>query len=813
MKNFIMGVKRELNDLLQENDREANKEMKSIKRLADKKILCSFIFAVFFTVTIFLNILSNSIDSTFMLLAGVELKRSVLTNLLLPNLSYSLLYLIGYSITGLVLVKVVFNFKASFNDIKEGQKGTSRFTTISEIKEQYKCVNEVETIEERMDGGYEGKGGVIIARDEDKLFIDDSPTNNLIIGTTRSGKGELFVFPTIDLYSRAKEKASLVVNDPKGELYSASKEILEQRGYRVELLNLIVPTNSMSYNPLQLIINAYDKGDYSTAQSLCKTLTHMLYYKPNVKDPFWQNSAMSLVNALILAVIEKCFENKKIIDELKQEIEVKKLSDELNNTDLSTLDENKIKRIEDEKLRLENKIKCKESIEELKLKIHSLEEEMEKQKTKVTLYTVANMLSELGSKVDSRGRNELDKYFEKLEAKSVAKMQYATSNFSKGEARGSIFSVAMSELNIFTMDEIAKLTSRNSLNLRDIGFKSDDNRPVAVFMTVPDFDSSNHVIASIFVRQLYYVLAKESTFNVPAKCDREVIFLLDEFGNMPAIEGMANIVTVCLGRNIKFNLVIQAISQLKKLYGDDYKTIMGNCSNKFYIFTNEVETAEEFSKLLGDKTIVTYSRSGEILDTTKHQTESVDGRKLLTSDELMHLKEGEIVIARGTKRRDINNKKIRPYPIFNTAEHTLKYRYEYLGSFFDNTKNLINKEIETLHKEINLEELILFKDNDTKEKEINGIVENKQMETNSVNKSNDDESNIQLIEIFAPKEISEINYQLEVLNRDTEILSSQSTWKEFCEVVEGTDNNILNKYKFKGEEELKKKKTKWEVIA
>lgn len=812
--SFISDAKRELNDLFQEKD-EANKEMKLIKRLADKKILCSFIFAVFLIVTMLLNMISNSIDGIFMKLAGIELKGNILTKLLLPNLSYSLLYVFGYSITGLALVKVIFNFKASFKDIKEGQKGTSRFTERYEIREQYKCVNEVESEEERLAGGYEGKGGVIIARDGDKFFIDDSPTNNLIIGTTRSGKGELFVFPSIDLYSRAKEKASLVVNDPKAELYSASKEILEQRGYRVELLNLIVPTNSMSYNPLQLIINAYDKGEYSTAQSLCKTLTHMLYYKPNVKDPFWQNSAMSLVNALILAVIEKCFENKKIIDELKEQIELKKLLEDLNNVDISTLDEEKLKKLDEERLKLNNKIKRKESIEEIKVEINKLKEEMENEKPKVTLYTVANMLSELGSKTDIKGNNELDKYFEKLEAKSVAKMQYATSNFSKGEARGSIFSVAMSELNIFTMDEIAKLTARNSLNLKDIGFKSEDNRPVAVFMAVPDFDSSNHVIASIFVRQLYYVLAKEATFNVPAKCDREVIFLLDEFGNMPAIEGMANIVTVCLGRNIKFNLVIQAISQLKKLYGDDYKTIMGNCSNKFYIFTNEVETAEEFSKLLGDKTIVTYSRSGEILDTTKHQTESVDSRRLLNTDELMHLKEGEIVIARGTKRRDLQNRKIRPYPIFNTAEHTLKYRYEYLGAFFDNQKNLINEKVETLHNKINLEDLILFRSDDgNKSKVANETKElvKDQTKGKTQDKNNMDGSNVKLIELFSNKEIDDINYKIEVLNKDIE-LNSQSTWKEFYEIVKVTDNEDLKKYKDIGVKELEKKKSKWEVIA
>ena len=762
MKKFISDVKKELNDLLDE--KEANREMKLIKRLADKKILLSFIIGMFLLVTIFVNLISNSIDAMFLMLAGGESKFNILFNLFMPNFGYPLLYLLAYGIMTLVLIKFIFNFRASFKDISEGQKGTSRFTTMEEIKEQYKSVYEIETPEEREQGGYFGKGGVIISRDRDRLFIDDSATNNLIIGTTRSGKGELYVFPTIDLYSRAKEKASLVVNDPKAELYSASKEILEDRGYRVEVLNLINPLNSMSYNPLQLVIDAYEKEDYSTAQGLCKTLTHMLYYKPDTKDPFWQNSAMSLVNALILAVTEKCFDDCKIY--------YKKIA-ELENSDKKNKD---------------------------KL-ISNLEKDIKKIKSKITLYTVANMLSELGSRTDAKGNNELDKYFEKLPTKSVAKMQYATSNFSKGEARGSIFSVAMSELNIFTMDEIAKLTSKNSINLKNIGFKSEDNRPVALFMTIPDFDKSNHVIASIFVRQLYYVLAKEATFNIPAKCDREVIFLLDEFGSMPSIEGMDSIITVCLGRNIKFNLVIQAISQLKKLYGDDYKTILGNCSNKFYIFTNEVETAEEFSKLLGDKTIVTYSRSGEILDTTKHQTESVDGRKLLTTDELMHLEEGEIAIVRGTKRRDIKGNKIRPFPIFNTADHTLKYRYEYLGRFFDNNKNLINEEIRTLHNNVNLEDLILFKDN-----QVGNIIQNKPIieEIEVINADKIKEKDIELGRIFTPKDLDNINREIEMRKKGIENFNENSMWSNLYKVANEINNEKLNAYIKIGEEEIKR---------
>ncbi|TKI22217.1 TraM recognition domain-containing protein, partial [Bacillus mycoides] len=65
--------------------------------------------------------------------------------------------------------------------------------------------------------------------------------------------------------------------------------------------------------------------------------------------------------------------------------------------------------------------------------------------------------------------------------------------------------------------------------------------------------------------------------------------------NMPSIEGMANIITVCLGRNIRFNLVVQAYAQIKNKYGDDADTIDGNCGNTIYILTNDQETAEKVS--------------------------------------------------------------------------------------------------------------------------------------------------------------------------------------------------------------------------
>ena len=704
----------------------------SIKyKLAEKEVLIplsAFLFVGMFLIANFLlNLTLELIETTFSdLLHPKPFHMEIGFLFRMPIAEHPIYYLLVFLVVIGTIARTVYKLKSSFKNLNNHEKGSSRFTTVEELKKQYRAVPDREET-------FKGSGGVVISRLGDKVFIDDSPVNNLIIGTTRSGKGETFVFPTIDVYSRAEHKPSLIFNDPKGELFSASKETLEERGYHIEVLNLLTPLDSMSYNLLQLVKDAYKDGDYSKAQALCKTLSHTLYYKPGVKDPFWQDCAMSLCNAMILAITDKCIA---------------------------------------------------EGTEE-----------------KITMYAVANMLSELGSKEiiidpEEPPKNALDLYFENLPSDSVAKMQYATSNFSKGQARGGIFTQTMNGLSIFTFDEIAKMTAKNSMDLKRVGFgktikgkvtprkrieivfpdgskesiKSDItgrfaldfkkvikvgdtiqfnekgnkkkktsisimkidektggtefkvveenediqvitvdyfDKPVAIFMITPDFDSSNHVIASIFVRQLYFILAKGASLARGGKCHREVVFCLDEFGNMPSIEGMANIITVCLGRNVRFNLVIQAYAQLKNKYGEDADTIDGNCGNTIYILTNDQETAEKVSKKLGNQTINLSSRSGKGLSTDKNKTESLDQRPLLTANELMNFKEGESAVIRVIKRQDNNRKRIRPRPIYNTGETALKYRWEYLGVEFDTDKSILDIDIDSLHDDVNPKSLIV----------------------------------------------------------------------------------------------------------
>lgn len=531
-----------------------------------------------------------------------------------PNL---MPYYIGfYILAAYGLVKFIYKMRMNYKSLNEGQHGTSEFEKVKELKKQYKKIPASKDT-------YEGTGGVIIAGIQEKwkpyqLLIDDGPNHTMCIGITRSGKGETFVYPMIDVQSRASEKPSLVINDPKGELAAASYDTLKNRGYEVYVFNLIQQQMGMGFNPLQIVVDAWKSGNSSIAQQYANSVAFSLYDDPNAKDPFWPNSAKSLVTAIILALTEDAVSTGK--------------------------------------------------------------------EEKVNMYSVANFLSTLGSDNDEEN-NALDLFFKARDENNPARMMYATSNFAAGNTRASIFSTAMDKLQIFTLEPNAKLTSYNSINLLDVGF---GEKPVAIFMVTPDFDQSNHVLASIFVSQLYRVNAEKATMSPSGKMKRVIHCLLDEFGNMPPIDGMASMVTVGAGRGFRFHLIVQAYSQLKAEYGDDADTIIGNCSNQIYILTKDEQTAKQYSALIGVKTITDLSRSGQLLSTDKSHSESVKERALLMPDELMRLKEGESVVVRANKRQDNKKRKIVPKPIFNTGITSSKFRWEYLSSDFDNSKSIMN---------------------------------------------------------------------------------------------------------------------------
>lgn len=636
-----------------------------------------------------------------------------------------LIYIILFVVSLASSIVLVYKFITNFGELRKDQKGSARFTTFKEIKQQYRDVPDKG---ER----FKGSGGIPIARYKDRLFIDDSPVNNMIIGTTRSGKGETFVFSAIDIYSRAEKQASMILNDPKGELYAASKDTLEGLGYHVEVLNLMNPLQSMSYNLLQLTIDAFMEGNYSLAQQYARSVAFMLYYDPKAKDPFWSNSATDLVTALILALCEQCkHEPEKInmynVALMLSDLGSRMVEDE-NGNEISALDdffasfpENHPAKMQYATINFSGgqtrasilananaklgvftldgtaKLTSQNSFDMSKIGFGRWIKGKTKPDTRIHLTFPNNKIETI--RTDSDGMftlyhknplKENDEVLVKVQGEE-SRIRITGKNYKKTKEGNEKFEGSLSAVS-------------DNENVKVIEIMEYD-KPTAIFMIVPDYDATFNVIASLYVKQVYTNLARIASNAEGGKCHREVIFILDEFGNMPAIEGMANIITVCLGRNIRFNLVIQAYAQLENLYGEDWKTIDGNCGNTLYLLTADENTAEIISKKLGEKTIITKSRSGQTISLSKSKTENLDSRRLMTSTEVMGLKEGEMIVLRVIKRQDKNRKRIKSYPIFLTGKTALKYRWEYLSDYYNTEKSINEIDIPCEHSMTDLNKL------------------------------------------------------------------------------------------------------------
>ena len=500
-------------------------------------------------------------------------------------------------------------------------------------------------------------------------------------------------------------QASLVVSDPKLELFIASKQILELRGYLVYCINLINPYESSCYNPLQLIVDTYKNGDPAEASAIARSLAVSIFAGESDSkgvNAFFYDNAAFLTAALIMS---------EVIDELRADEEAnkeylqlhieatgrfKKLSDEekQNIRQLGKeLEDLKMKRYhEKEKFQLvmlDREIaKLEKQLAPYNYKLEEFKPRNDHEK-KINLPNVLlkfTILAEKDLPPEIEGgapRNALDVFFQNRDSLDVARNLYSGIKIAgDGRTKGNVYSTVLSKLTGFMDDKIRKMTAYSSFQLENIGF---GDRPIAVFLAMPDYDSSNMFIQSIFVQQVYYALAKKAT-TCGGKCKREVIFLLDEFGNIPCISNMASMITVCLGRNIRFDLVIQSYSQLEKEYGEhDSDTIYGNCGNQIFIQTTNKDTAQQYSELIGKETIVNVTRMGGELawKTQKQYTESTEEKPLLDANQLMELVEGEVVVKRVMMRKDQYNNNVRPRPIFNHGETVFPLRHQFMADWFN----------------------------------------------------------------------------------------------------------------------------------
>jgi len=149
------------------------------------------------------------------------------------------------------------------------------------------------------------EGGIVIGMtregNAEKIYYLPEDTHVLTIGATRSGKTRTLVIQSVCLLGLAGE--SILVSDPKAEIYHYTAEYLKKLNYEVICLDFKNPSKSSRYNLLQPIIDAVNQNDMEKAEMYAWDITNILVGDNVSNEKIWENGEKSIIAAAILCVV------------------------------------------------------------------------------------------------------------------------------------------------------------------------------------------------------------------------------------------------------------------------------------------------------------------------------------------------------------------------------------------------------------------------------------------------------------------------------------------------------------------------------
>ena len=447
--------------------------------------------------------------------------------------------------------------------------------------------------------------GIPVKAEETKKGYDitfSKPAHTLIIGTTGSGKTTTFINPTIQILSNTRIKPSMLISDPKGELYSLHAKSLIKKGYDVKVLDLRNPYCSIRWNPLEKPFEMYQ--EMLSLDDKVRVNEEEGYYIFEDKIYYDKEELQSTIQV----------KKQEIFDEVYEDL----------NDICSVLCPIKNKSEPIWESGAKNFI--------LAITLAMLEDsenpELGMTKEKFNFYNVMKIATNTQDDCE-----ELIQYFNHRSpiSKSVSLSKQVLDASDK--TRGSYLSTVFDKLSLFSDMSICSLTSANEI---DFGVIVD--KPTALFLQIPDEKETRHTLAAMVILQAYKALVAKANTYPDLSLPRSVYFLLDEFGNLPQIHKLEQMITVGRSRKIWLALVVQSYAQLAKVYDEKSADIIkSNCNIQIFIGTTDQKTIEEFSKKCGNYSIIQKNVSFSSSNDGVGSSVSVKERPLIYPTELAQL--------------------------------------------------------------------------------------------------------------------------------------------------------------------------------
>ena len=184
------------------------------------------------------------------------------------------------------------------------EKGYSSWAKDKDIKTDRDVAKVITT-----DATLNAAGVPLCTGKNNEMWVDNGEYHTLVIGSSGSGKSRCVVKPMVNLL--AKKGESMIITDPKGELYVAAANKLKELGYKVIILNFRDPLKGNAWNPLTLPYQYYKMGNMDKATELLDDVALNILYDANNKgEPFWEKSAADYFSGLALGLFQDAKEEE-----------------------------------------------------------------------------------------------------------------------------------------------------------------------------------------------------------------------------------------------------------------------------------------------------------------------------------------------------------------------------------------------------------------------------------------------------------------------------------------------------------------------
>ena len=501
-----------------------------------------------------------------------------------------ILILLSAAFIGFVILANVLDNK-SINGIKskkvgDGQYGTARWATKPEIRRTFSFLPFEPQKWRKGENLPTIQGTVIGCRGKTNTIalVDTGDVHTLMIGAAGVGKTAFFLYPNIEFCCASG--MSFVNSDTKGDVARNYGEIAQKYyGYNVSVLDLRNPTRSDENNILHLVNKYMDiyLADKSNLSAKAKA------------EKYSKITAKTIIN--------------------------------IGGGDSSNYGQNAY---------------FYDSAEGVLSSIILLLAEFG-EKNERHIVSVFKLIQELIEK--SAPKNSKDKYamyfaklMDRLPSDHKAKWLAGAALNTADQAMLSVMSTALSRLNNFLDSEMEQLLCFGTA----IDAEKFCSEKSAIFIILPEEDTSKYFMVSLLVQQLYreiLVIADEKGGTL----DNRVMFYLDEMGTFPKIEGIEAMFSAGRSRKISIVAIIQSFAQLEQKYGKEGMEIITDNTQLtvFGGFAPNSQSAEVLSKALGEQTI----QSGSVSLGKEHsQSLQMIGRPLMTVDELKSMSKGQFIV-------------------------------------------------------------------------------------------------------------------------------------------------------------------------